>query len=151
MKTVLKALAAALMLASAPAMALTGTPPGQGPGLTDGIWLNGLAGGLNNLYVYGLTAAGSGQSTAAQVPAGYYLIEFDTVASSTGGYLPFCTPGTDMIIYNNGANTLTIYPNPVNNPLTSAQDTINNTTSITVTSHNSTSMSCAKAGVWFGK
>ena len=150
-------LAAAIALGAAiPAFALTGTPPGTGPQLIDGQWLNGLAGGLNNLYLYGLTATGSGQSTAVQIPSGYYLVEFDTVASSTGAYLPFCTPGTDMLIYNNGAQTLTIYPNPGNNPLTitattTPQDTINNTTSTTITSHSSASMSCAKAGVWFGK
>ena len=130
-----------------------GTPPGTGPQLVDGVWLSGLAGGQNNLYVYGLTAAGTTQATAAQIPAGCYLIEFDTVASGAGGALPFAVPGTDMLIYNNGANTLTVYPNATNNSLVSpaAQDTINNGTSVTITSHNSQSFSCAKAGIWFGK
>jgi hypothetical protein len=137
---------------AASSYALTGNPPGTGFATVDGIWLNGLAGGQNNLYVYGLTAAGTTQATAAQIPAGYYLVEADTVASGTGLYLPNCTAaGVDMLFYNNGANTVTVYPNPVNNPVTGIQDTINNTTSVTITSHNSQSFSCAKAGVWFGK
>ena len=131
----------------------TGTPPGTGPQLVDGVWLSGLAGGLNNLYVSGLTAAGTTQATATQIPSGYYLVEFDTVSASTGGYLPFAIPGTDMLIYNNGLQTLTVYPNPTNNSAVSpaAQDTINNTTSVTITSRNSAAFSCAKAGVWFSK
>ena len=152
MRKITKALAAALFIASAlPALALVGIAPTQGPALQDGTWLNGLAGGQNNLYVYGLTATGTNQATAAQFPSGYYLVEADTVAASTGFALPFCTPGVDLLFYNNGANTVTIYPNVSNNPLTSAQDTINNTTSITVASHTPQAFSCAKAGVWFSK
>ena len=152
MKLVAKALAAALLVVSAvPALAFIGIPPIPGPALQDGTWLNGLAGGQNNLYIYGLTAAGTNQATAAQLPAGYYLVEADTVAASTGFTLPFCTPGTDFLFYNNGANTATLYPNVQNNPLTGAQDTINNTTSITVASHTPQAFSCAKEGVWFSK
>ena len=133
--------------------ALIGTPPpAAGFNLIDAAWLNGLAGGQNNLYIYGLTAAGTNQATAAAFPSGYYLTEADTVASGTGFALPNCTaPGVDLLFYNNGANTVTFYPNATNNPVTGIQDTINNTTSVTVTSHNSNSLSCAKAGVWFGK
>ncbi len=142
---------AAFLIGTFPAVAATGTPPGQGPQLVDGAWLHGLSGGLNQRYAAGLTAAGSGQSTAAQIPAGYYLVEFDTVASSTGGYLPFCLPGTTLFIYNNGAQTLTVYPNPTNNPTTAAQDTINNTTSVSISSHAALKFGCAKAGVWFSE
>ncbi len=146
--SIIVALALAIPL---PAFAITGTPPIPGPALQDGTWLNGLAGGLNNLYIYGLTALGTTQATAAAIPSGYYLVEADTVAASTGLTLPTCFPGTDMLFYNNGSQTVTIYPSLLNNPVTAAQDTINNTTSITVASHIAQSFSCAKAGVWFSK
>lgn len=150
-RSLLAAAAVAVVAGVTAAFGLIGTPPGTGPQLIDGGWLNGLAGGLNNLYVSGLTAAGTTQATAASIPSGYYLVEADTVASGTGFALPFAVPGTDLLFYNNGANTVTIYPNVTNNPSTSAQDTINNTTSVTVTSHGSQSFSVAKAGNWFGK
>jgi hypothetical protein len=131
------------------AAAAVGTPPGTGPGLVDGAWLNGLAGGQNYTYQSGITAAGTTQATATALPTNIYLIEIDTVAASTGVNLPPCLPGTQMQIYNNGAQTLTIYPAVANNPLTAAQDTINNATSITLASHVATSPACAKAGNWY--
>jgi hypothetical protein len=151
MKKVLFAAFAALLAGSIAALAITGTPPGTGFQLVDGAWLNGLAGGLNNAYVNGLTGAGTTQATCASIPSGDYLVEADTVASSTGFCLPFAYQGTDMLFYNNGAQTATIYPNAVNNPITAAQDTINNTTSVTVASHTSEAFSVAKNGVWFAK
>lgn len=39
-------------------------------------------------------------------------------------------------------------PALTNNPISAAQDTINNATSITLTAHTSTAPACAKAGVW---
>ena len=150
-RSVIVAAFAVLIAGGGASYALIGTAPGTGPQLIDGGWLNALAGGLNNLYVSGLTAAGTTQATAAQIPSGYYLVEADTVASGTGFTLPFAVPGTDMLFYNNGANTVTIYPNVTNDPSTSGQDTINNTTSVTVASHVSESFSSAKAGVWFAK
>jgi hypothetical protein len=131
------------------AMAMVGTPPGTGPGLVDGAWLNGLASGMNYTYQYGITAAGTTQATATALPTGIFLIEIDTAAASTGVNLPPCIPGTQLQIYNNGAQTLTIYPAVANNPLTSAQDTINNSTTLSLTSHTAISPACAKAGVWF--
>lgn len=131
------------------AMAVTGTPPVNGYQTPDGTWLLGLAGGQNYTYQYGITAAGTTQATATQLPSGVFLVEIDTAAASTGVTLPTCVPGTQMQIYNNGAQTVTIYPAVVNNPATAAQDTINNATSITLASHVATSPACAKAGVWF--
>jgi hypothetical protein len=55
------------------------------------------------------------------------------------------------LLYNNGASTLTVYPSIVNNSITSAQDTINNTTSVTVATHVSELFGCAKNGVWSAK
>jgi hypothetical protein len=148
-KTIANMVAGALICAMvSAALALTGTPPSNGPGLPDGVWLNGLANGQNYSYQSGFTAAGSTQATATALPANIYLMEVDTVAGSTGVNLPPCVPGTQEVIYNNGASTLTIYPAVANNVLTSAQDTINNATSLSLTSHTSTSPACIKAGVW---
>jgi hypothetical protein len=133
------------------AMATVGTVPGNGPGLVDGTWLNGLAGGQNFSYQYGFTAAGTTQATSLQLPAGIYLMEMDTVASSTGVALPPCFQGTALMLYNNGAQTLTVYPAIVNNPITAAQDTIDNSTSASVASHVSEILFCAKNGVWASK
>lgn len=134
------------------AAAVTGTPPvpSNGFGLVDGAWLTGLAGGTNYTFQSGITAAGTTQATATQLGAGIYLYEVDTAASSTGVALPPCIAGTQNVMYNNGAQTLTIYPSIANNPVTAAQDTINNGTSLSggLASHASIAFSCAKNGVW---
>jgi hypothetical protein len=135
------------------AVAAVGTspPPNSGPALQDGTWLNGLAGGQNFAYQYGFTAAGTTQATALQLPAGIYLMEIDTAASSSGVALPPCLQGTALMLYNNGANTLTVYPSIANNPVTAAQDTIDNSTSASVATHVSEILFCAKNGVWASK
>jgi hypothetical protein len=133
------------------AFAVTGTPPIPGPSLVDGNWLTGLAGGINSTYQYGITAAGTTQATAAQLPSGFKLMQVDTVASSAGVQLPPCYQGTEFGLYNNGANTLTVYPDATNNPITAAQDTVNNTTSVSVSSHTAEVFFCAKNGVWAAK
>lgn len=130
----------------------TGTPPGNGFQLVDGVWLQGLAGGSNATFQNGLTAAGSSsQAGALQLAAGITLFETDTVSSNTGVALPPAIAGTEISLYNNGSSTLTVYPSIVNNPITSAQDTINNSTSTTANSHTSLYFFCAKNGVWASK
>lgn len=128
-------------------------PAGSGPALQDGVWLNGLAGGQNYSYQYGITAAGTTQATATQIPGGVRLLEVDTTASNTGVALPPCIQGTAVSLYNNGASTLTVYPAIANNPITAAQDTINNGTSFSggVATHVSLLAFCAKNGVWAAK
>lgn len=147
------AVLAAVFAAGSIAYATVGTPPipSNGMGLVDGTWLNGLAGGLNSSYQYGLTAAGTTQATATQLPSGMKLMETDTVGSSTGVALPFCYQGTEFKLYNNGAQTLTVYPNVTNNPTTGVQDTINNGTSVTMTTHTAEEFFCAKTGIWAAK
>lgn len=130
------------------AIALVGTPPDLGPGLVDGAWLRGLAAGQNQTYQSGITAAGTTQATGTALPNAINFSSVDTVAASTGVNLPPCVPGTDLAVYNNGANTLTIYPAVANNTLTGIQDTINATTSITAASHTSRYFFCPKAGIW---
>ena len=136
-------------------MAIYGTPPFPGPQLIDGTFIGGgptapggVAGGQNIASISGLTAAGTTQATALAIPSGYKLVEMDTVASSTGVNLPQAFAGTEVSIYNNGAQTLTVYPAVPNNPNTAAQDTINNGTSTTQTTHTAKTYRCAKDGVW---
>jgi hypothetical protein len=125
-----------------------GQIPTPGFRLIDGTYILGLAGGVNNIYDNGLIGAGTNQATSTALPANTALIEFDTVASSTGFQLPFALPGTVIDMYNNGAQTATIYPNVTNNPVSNAQDTINNGVSTTVASHVQLHCMSAKAGVW---
>jgi hypothetical protein len=152
-KTILNMLAGAMIVAAVGAAFAVGNPPVNGYAVPDGVWLLGLAGGQNNSYQSGITAAGTTQATATQLPSGIALIEADTVASSTGVNLPPCLPGTELSLYNNGAQTLTVYPAVANNPVTAAQDTINNGTSLTsgIATHVLQYFSCAKAGVWASK
>lgn len=132
------------------ALAVTGTPPTNGFMLVDGAWLNALASGQNMSFQSGLTAAGTNQATALQLNPGIYMFEIDTVASGTGVALPACIAGTELSIYNNGANTLAVFPSIANNPITSAQDTINSGTSFSggIASHAISWFACAKNGVW---
>lgn len=143
-------LGAFICAAATGALAATGVQPQNGFGTVDGTWLNGLAAGQNSTYVYGLTATGSTQAGALQLVPGNTLIEVDTVASSTGVALPTAIQGTEISIYNNGANTLTVYPAIANNGQTGSQDTINNGTSFFggVASHGSVYCFSAKTGVW---
>jgi hypothetical protein len=141
-------IAASLALVVGAAFAVTGTPPGTGPSLIDGSWLNGLAGGQNWLFQNGITAAGTNQATCTALTPGSRLYELDTVAASTGICLPSCLTGAILNVYNNGAQTVTFYPAIANNPITAAQDTILNTTSKTAATHVSTMFYCAKNGVW---
>lgn len=120
-------------------------------GMVDQTWLNGVAAGLNATYQYGISAAGSAQSGATQLASGYTLMEVDTVSSSTGVALPPALAGTEISVYNNGANSLTVYPSIVNNGATGAQDTINNTTLVSVSSHTSEYFFAAKNGIWAAK
>lgn len=57
----------------------------------------------------GLAASGSSQATALPLTNNAFH-EFTTVGSSTGAILPSGTPPSEVAIFNNGANTLTIYP-----------------------------------------
>lgn len=72
--------------------------------------------GLNTLtvasltdVVTGLTATGSDQSGAFEVTTA--KAAFSTVASGTGAILDSdAAPGDSQMIYNGGANSLTVYP-----------------------------------------
>lgn len=130
------------------AAAVLGQPPLPGFQAVDGNWLLGLSGGHNRAYQYGFTAAGTTQATALQLPARTQLMEVDTAAASSGVALSAALKGVVTAVYNNGSNTLTVYPQISNNPVTAAQDTINNTTSFSLASHVSMLCFAAKDGVW---
>lgn len=59
----------------------------------------------------GLTAAGSNQGTALLLSAD--VNEITTTAASTGVRFPdatVCSPGDSIVVYNGGANSLSVYP-----------------------------------------
>lgn len=127
---------------------MVGVVPTPGPQLIDGDFVNGIAAGRNATNADNLTAAGTTQATAAVVPPNNKLVRVGTTAASTGIALPSALKGTEIKIYNGGANTLTVYPAVANNPVTAAQDTINGSTSITAATVTSLSFFCPKDGVW---
>lgn len=118
--------------------------------LHGGVGLTALANSTGLAFQSGVVAAGSTQAGATQL-ANFSMIEIDTVAASAGVALPAAIAGTTIDMYNNGANTLTVYPLIANNPLTAAQDTINNGVSTTINSHAAGYFFCAKNGVWCSK
>lgn len=127
-----------------------GIVPTTGFQPVDSDWLNGLAGGHNLAYQSGISAAGtSSQATATQLADRVSVIEVDTTASNSGVALPAALQGMRISIYNNGAQTLTVYPSIANNPVTGAQDTINNIATASLTSKVGATYACAKNGVWF--
>lgn len=128
-----------------------GNAPGAGFQVVDGVWLAAVAAGQNATFINGLVATGSNQAGSLQLLPGNTLIEVDTTASGTGVALPPAVQGTELSIYNNGANTLTVYPAIANNALTGSQDTINNGTSTTAATHTSLYFFCAKNGIWAAK
>lgn len=139
----------------AAAYATIGNAPiaGQSFALQDSTWLLGLANGSNYGAQNGISAAGTTQGGAAALSTSAYLQEVDTASgSATGVYLPFCNitanGGQQLVLYNNTSTNLTIYPNPTNNPITSAQDTINNSTTLALNAHTQTAFACIKNGVW---
>src|SRR5262249_32276743 len=131
-----------------------GTPPTTSTGLQDGNWLLGLAGGQNRLFTNSLTAkAGGGQTGATVIPANMEMVQFDTVASSgDSAGLPFCQASVLLFIINNGANSMNVFANASNNPLTAALDTIDgnsNSTALAIASKTKSTLICAKNGTWF--
>jgi hypothetical protein len=156
MKTRLAAFVAGFFLfVAGGAVALVGTPPNPFGGFApiDQAWVLGVANGQNSSFQSGLTATGNSQATALQIAASIGLIEVDTVASGTGIALPACVAGTELSVYNNGANTLTVYPSILNNGLTGAQDTISRATTLTggMATNTTNYFFCAKNGNWAAK
>lgn len=125
-----------------------GIVPTTGFQPVDNNWLNGLAGGHNNLYSNGLTAIGSNQAGSLQLADRVAILEIDTSSASTGAALPLALGGMVVTVINNTANNITIYPSIANNAAGN-QDTINNTTSYTLNAHTGQGFTCGKTGVWY--
>ena len=122
-------------------------------GLIDAQWLLGLSGGNNQTFVNGLTATGTNAATALPVPSNVQNVAFASVPSGTGAVLPPAIPGTRIVIYNHdAANTLTVYADTANNPLTGSADHISTgsglVTSATVAHGIAFSVTCAAPGIW---
>jgi hypothetical protein len=126
-----------------------GNLPTTGFQPVDNDWLNGLAGGHNQLFQNGLTAVGTNQATSLQLVDRIAMFSIDTAAASTGVALPAALAGVTIFVANNAANNITVFPSIANNPVTAAQDTINNGASATVNSHTGTAFTCAKNGTWY--
>lgn len=141
-------IAAILTLAISASAGRVGNPPTSGQQLVDGDWLIGLSQGNNFANQSGISAAGSNAATGTALSPNIFMYQVDTVAASTGVVLPYAVAPDVMMIRNGGANTLTIYSNPGTNAATGTTDTVNATTSITVTTGKSTLCFAAKNGAY---
>lgn len=145
----------AALFGAAVAVAAVGIAPitGGGPALIDQTWLNGLAGGQNFSYQSGITAhAGGTQAACLVLPAGIYLLEVDTVASSADSVcLPFAVQGMNISIANAGANSMNIFAQAATNGASGSTDTINgasNTSAYSLSANNNAECFAAKNGGW---
>jgi hypothetical protein len=136
--------------------ATVGNPPtpATGPGLVDGTWLNGIAGGNNVLSVFGITVTGSTSATALQLTPGFRLYQVDTAPTSNGAVnLPLCSAGADVTVINNASNTIFVFPSLLVNTLTATQDTLDGVNSaggaINITVTSAAEFYCARNGKWF--
>lgn len=116
---------------------------------TAGAWFaNGLGTGYSGSYetmsfATGISAAGTGQSTATPLTAMLNVI--GTVTSGTGVNLPASAPGMQITVVHTGANPLLVYP------AQGASDTINGvaaTAGIVILPGTVATFCCAAAGVW---
>jgi hypothetical protein len=102
-------------------------------------------------YQTGLVA-GTTQTAAGGTPITSSIAEFDTVASSgNSGTLPAAQPGMQLNVINNGANPLTVFALTQALGGTSGGDTINGSTSISVTNGTITIFMCTVVGKWLTK
>lgn len=69
---------------------------------------SGQAKAINGSVATALSGAGTTQGTATAINAGTAV--FSTVAASAGAILPSCEVSDEVLVYNGGANTLTVYP-----------------------------------------
>jgi len=79
-----------------------------GPALRSGQELNAAFSYPFTSSEYGIVALGATQATAFQLRAG--LNQLATVAANTGVKLPQPSPGEFVVVFNDGANPLTVYP-----------------------------------------
>lgn len=139
----------------------TGRTPqqGQGVGMPDFNWLNGLAGG-DNQYSQSATAfPGGGQASAVQVgipnAQGIQaaLVELRTVVTAGDSIkLPQAIAGKTLLIANNTANSSDIFAAANTNKATGSTDTINalaNATAYALAAGARAMFFCPRDGFWF--
>lgn len=140
---------AGVLIASVASAAVVNTSPTPfipGPRLIDGSDLNKAFAGQNFSTQSGIVAHAGGGSTSA-----YQLIatinKVDTVATANDSViLPKSSPGLDLFVVNNGANTLAVYPNTTNG----AADTIQGvTTQYSVGAGQTAEFLVAAKNAWF--
>lgn len=104
----------------------------------------GFSGSLPTLLaVSSISAAGTGQSTATQLAAA--INNVTTVSSGTGVNLPASAIGLPIVVINNGANPLLVYP------LQGSSDTINGvaaTVGVVIQPGTVATFTAAVAGAW---
>lgn len=139
-------IAVVVSLAMSASALRVGNAPTSGFQTIDADWLVGLSQGNNFTNQSGITAAGTTAATGTALNPNVFMNQVDTTAASTGVTLPFALAPDITMIRNAGANTLTVYANPGTNVATGTTDTVNGTTSITVTTGKSTLCFVAKNG-----
>jgi len=110
---------------------------------------------VNDIYSYqsGITALAGGGLSGAPIMINNYS-QIDTVATTNDSIaLPPATPGLEVTVCNNGANTMAVFGSY--NPGNSATDTVlaagstgAGAASVTQASGKVAIYSCFKAGIW---
>lgn len=137
-----------------------GRPPqqGQGIGMPDFVWLNGLAGG-NNLWTQSVSALNAAsQATAPVIGAPNAqgieatLISVDASVANGSLQLPQAIAGKEIAILNTTANAVNVYANINVNKATGALDVVQgvpNANLINLAASPATLFFfCPKNGVW---
>lgn len=131
---------------------------GQGVGMPDFVWLNGLAGG-NNRWTQSVTAfAGGGQASGTIIGTPNSqgieaaLVEIRTVAVANDScQLPQAVAGKTLLVLNSSANSANLYANPNTNKATGSKDVINagiNTDAYAAAGGVSVMFFCPRDGIW---
>lgn len=131
---------------------------GQGYGMPDFYWLNGLAGG-NNRWCQSVTAfAGGGQAGGTVIGVANAqgieaaLVEIRTVANANDSVqLPQAVAGKTLLVFNSTVTSGNVYANPNTNKATGAKDVINagvNTDAYAMAGGVSVAFFCPRDGIW---
>lgn len=131
---------------------------GQGIGMPDFVWLNGVAGGSNRYYQSVTARAGGGAASA--IPIGVpnaqgievQLVEIRTVATADDSVqLPQAIAGKVLDVFNSSAASANAFANPNTNRATGSTDTINGSTTATayaIAAGVSIRFFCPRDGIW---
>lgn len=131
---------------------------GQGVGMPDFNWLNGLAGGDNRYCQDVVAFAGGGQAGGTVMGAPNAqgiqaaLVRVKTVASvADSGQLPQAVNGKTLLVFNASANSMNVYANPNINKASGTKDVINagiNTDAYAIAGGVSVLFFCPADGIW---